>query len=105
MEAIEYVNNGNHLPDFLKDFHDQKEVFKAVCQQTTPDGGAPPPVNWIDAHVFTIDFFLHWIALHGYKLQKIRASNVDFYEIEETLSALRKKSSDDFFESLKERLK
>lgn len=30
MEAINYVKIGEHLPDFMKDFHDQKDLFKAI---------------------------------------------------------------------------
>lgn len=60
MKAEEY------LPKEIQDFHDQKELFKEIQQEKTPN-------NWVDNHIYTIDYFLYYMAkVKGYKLQKIR---------------------------------
>ena len=82
----DYLKEGNHLPDFIKDFHDQKDLFKAIYTQWQEDNEVLKKVSWVDAHVFTIDIFLWWMGLHGYKLQKNRAKNVEFYEAESTIN-------------------
>lgn len=87
MSAEQYVNNQGHLPEFLKDFHDQKDFFKAIYAQYS-EGKAKKllsEVNWIDAHCFTIDVFLWWMGVHGYKLQKARKRDVEFYDPIETI--------------------
>lgn len=104
MKANEYVSSGEHLPDILKDFQDQKDFFKAIYAQWGENTDVLKAVTWMDAHVFTIDVFLHWAGLHGYKLQKSRAKNVDFYDIQETISTIKAKASERFAEMLKDRL-
>jgi len=86
MNTKTYMNGGEHLPDFMKDFHDQKDLFKAIYGQWK-DGETKvlEDVNWVDAHVFTIDYFLWWMGHNGYKLQKIRKKGVEFYDPVETI--------------------
>ena len=68
------------LPKFLRDFHDQKDVFKAIWRcverkRVHPEfRGYLERMSWVDAHVFTIDFFLWFMARHGYTLQRKRKS-------------------------------
>ena len=90
MDLQNYMNNQENLPDFIKDFHDQKDLFKAIYEQWK-DGEHKTleNVSWVDAHVFTIDYFLQWMGLHGYKLQKIRKKDIEFYDIEETIEQAR----------------
>ncbi len=84
----QYMNNNENLPGFIKDFHDQKDLFKAIYQQYG-EGNSKKllvDVNWVDAHVFTIDVFLWWMGQHGYKLQKSKKKGVEFYDAETTIS-------------------
>lgn len=104
MGAKEYVESGAHLPDILKDFHDQKDFFKAIYQKWGEGSEVLNSVKWTDAHVFTIDIFLHWAGLHGYKLQKSRAKNVEFYDIVDTIQHCNKIKSDQFSQMLSQRL-
>lgn len=104
MKANEYVSSGEHLPEILKDFHDQKDFFKAIYHNCGETSDVLKDVNWMQAHVLTIDVFLHWAGLHGYKLQKSRAKGVEFYDIEETINAFKAKQSELFSEMLKDRL-
>lgn len=85
---IQYTQEANHIPDFMKDFHDCKDLFKSINQQYSK-GDKPSPVNWVDAHVYTVDYFLWFMGQHGYKLQKIKSKDVDFYDLHETLKALK----------------
>jgi hypothetical protein len=73
--------DGEHLPDFMRDFHDQKNLFKTIHEQAVSDPNAP---SWMGAHVYTLDAFLWFMARHGYTLQKSRA-RLAFDDIGETL--------------------
>lgn len=105
MELKEYLNKGKHIPDFMKDFHDQKYLFKAIYQQWIKENEILERVNWVDAHVFTIDIFLWWMGLHGYKLQKSRKKGIDFYDTDATISHFTEARKDMFSSILKERSK
>jgi hypothetical protein len=73
---------GNYLPHFMRDFHDQKDLFKAMTMYF--DNSEECPVNWRDGHVFTVDWFLWFMAAHGYTLQKNR-SDVEFLDYDTTI--------------------
>ena len=83
MTLDEYLRSGQYLPPFLRDFHDQKDVFKALGVKMDAklkkerEAGAYDAetynLNWRQLHVYTIDFFLWFMAMHGYTLQKTRA--------------------------------
>lgn len=45
-----------------------------------------PRPNWADAHVYTVDVFLRFMAEHGYTLQRCR-KQVEFKDVLETVSA------------------
>lgn len=89
MDLNIYMKNNEHLPEFMKDFHDQKDLFKAIYTQWKSEDPEQKnildDVNWIDTHVFTIDFFLWWMGLHGYKLQKSKKKNIKFHDPIETI--------------------
>lgn len=73
-ELQKWREEGKHLPTFLRDFHDQKNLFKYLHE--TIDFENDPhlsKINWIDGHIYTIDIFLYVLAKYGYTLQKSRA--------------------------------
>jgi len=70
-EMKAWLKAGKHLPSFMRDFHDQKDLFKTVGGYDRDD--PYPDISWIDGHTYTIDRFLWWMAAHGYTLQKCRA--------------------------------
>lgn len=80
-----WLEDKRHLPECMKDFHDCKDLFKTIHSRIKPE----PSIDWITAHVYTVDVFLHFMARRGYTLQKNR-SNIEFRDlqddIEETLS-------------------
>lgn len=87
MHLDTYMNENKNLPDFMVDFHDQKDLFKVIYTQYREGNNKKllENVNWVDAHCFTIDVFLWWMGKHGYKLQKSRCKNVEFYNPLETI--------------------
>jgi hypothetical protein len=74
------------LPEFMRDFHDQKDLFKAIHQLYSSNPDNPPiPGNWVDNHVFVMDYFLWFMAKRGYTLQKYRGKKFETVDIYETI--------------------
>lgn len=72
-----WLKSGEYLPAFMRDFHDQKDLFKAlqdvVERQNEKDSlSATRGLNWIAAHVYTVDVFLWCLARRGWTLQRSR---------------------------------
>lgn len=68
---LEWRESGEHLPEFMRDFHDQKSLFKALSSSF---GNAEDcPLSFRDGQIYTIDWFLWFMAIHGYKLTKTTA--------------------------------
>ena len=100
MDLREWIDLENHLPKFMRDFHDQKDLFK--CLRRRWGNKNIENVTWVDSHIFTIDFFLRFMAIHGYTLQKNR-SNIEFDDIETEIEADRKSQTEKFSKALKDR--
>lgn len=69
-----WLKSGEYLPEVLRDFHDQKEVFKAmheIIQEPGPEEFIKRP-NWIEGQCYVIDVFLWFMARRGYTLQRTR---------------------------------
>ena len=73
-----FLSEGDYLPDFLKDFHDQKDFFKSMHHLYQDSEGAEDRPNWRDGQIYTIDWFLWFAASRGYTLQKCRKKNIPF---------------------------
>ncbi len=81
MDVKEFLTNGLFLPGEFRDFHDQKDLFKSIdywARETENE------INWQDAHVYTIDIFLKFMAAHGYTLQRCKRK-VNFCNIYDTV--------------------
>lgn len=89
------------LPDFLRDFHDQKDFFKGL-HSLYSEGENKIPNNWVDNHIYTIDFFLWFMARHGYRLQRFKSKQFeqsDIYEFIKDQNEKRIGSLSKIFES------
>lgn len=78
-----YLESGDYLPAPLRDFHDQKTVFKYLDEVE-----ARRPIDitgWMGRHVYVIDYFLWVMARHGWTLQRSRAP-VEFENLRDTLN-------------------
>lgn len=80
MDLDKWMRSGEYLPEPLRDFHDQKRIFQIVGEMVdrrrqresnSYDRCLELP-NWIHAHIYVIDFFLWFMALRGYTLQRSR---------------------------------
>ena len=78
----EWINTQGHMPTWLRDFHNQKDVFKAIDQEW----GSGEGMTWVQGHCYTIDKFLRFMAAHGYTLQRSRKRLV-FADLGATLDA------------------
>lgn len=82
----EYTKELKYLPEFMRDFHDQKDIFKTIdALYCKSESYKDMPQSWRDNHIYVIDFFLWFMGQHGYKLQRDR-SNVAFYNISDTIT-------------------
>ena len=79
----QWRDDGLHLPDFMRDFHDQKSLFKALSSAF--ENSNECPINFRDGQIYTIDWFLWFMAIHGYKLTKTTA-NVEHEDIHDAVS-------------------
>jgi len=68
-----WLKSGEYLPEPLRDFHDQKDVFKAMHEiiQERPGDLIKRP-TWIEGQVYVIDIFLWFMARRGWTLQRTR---------------------------------
>jgi hypothetical protein len=83
-----WLETGEYLPDFMRDFHDQKDVFKALHGTVNVEGHAyAKEVDWVEGQCYTIDIFLWWMAKHGYVLRRARHKGVPFSDLSETLDS------------------
>ena len=78
-EVQEWLDSDEYLPTFMRDFHDQKDLFKYMhsAYRGQADVGTH---NWIDGHTYVIDWFLWFMASRGYTLQKSR-KKLDFEQL------------------------
>jgi hypothetical protein len=79
-ELNEFLKSGEYLPIILQDFHDQKNLFKSMHHLYQDNPSAERAPNWIDGQIYTVDWFLWFMASRGYTLQKSR-KKMEFREI------------------------
>ena len=81
----DWLLSGEYLPEFMRDFHAQKDVFKAmhhVIVNANQNGNAR------DGHIYVVDTFLWYMARCGYTLQRSR-KQVEFRSMEDDISKMR----------------
>lgn len=95
----DWMNAGHHLPNFMRDFHDQKDLFKMLhdtyrqkCKDSI-DGEYPPSFTVGDTPRYTVDVFLWTMAQHGYTLQRTR-KRLAFSDITTTIREAISKQQD-----------
>lgn len=84
----DWLKSGKHLPDFLRDFHNQKNVFKWInysleLNNLKSESHDKININFRDQMCYTIDYFLWYMAMHGYTLQRsrVRLDHKDIYDL------------------------
>ena len=94
-ELAEWMKSGKYLPDVLRDFHDQKDVFKAMHDLQKPADhsdiiGGHYSLDFVTGQCYVIDRFLWFMARRGYTLQRSRA-RLPFRDLQEDVQAAMKK--------------
>jgi hypothetical protein len=78
----QWLKSGKYLPKPLRDFHDQKDVFKAMHEIITErPGDLIKRPTWIEGQCYVIDVFLWFMARRGYTLQRTRKRG-DFRDLQ-----------------------
>lgn len=74
MDSLEtWMRSGEYLPPPIRDFHDQKDLFKAIHALVDVEGhGLAKSVDWVTGQCYVIDVFLWFMARRGYTLQRSR---------------------------------
>lgn len=114
-EPIRQFLKGEYLPKFLRDFHAQKRIFKRISanvdsriKRDKEDKGYNPYLdgyNWCMFHVLVIDFFLWFMGMHGYTLQKTH-KRIEFFDLEKTMTEWDKDQFDFWTQEMeKEKIK
>lgn len=84
-EVEDWKEKLEYLPTFMRDFHDSKNLFKTIQDNIIIEEGHPAKkISFVEAHCYTIDVFLWFMANHGYTLQKTK-KRLEFADIQETL--------------------
>lgn len=104
----QWLGDGKYLPTFMRDFHDQKDVFKSVWEIVERRKNKDPShgfgdMTWVGAHIFTIDVFLWFMAAHGWTLQRTRQPTVplEFADLDETIRERRDREAEQLTALLK----
>ena len=96
----EWLKSGGYLPAFMRDFHAQKDIFKWLAgpvqnarEHAEKEGRMDmlPRFSWVEAHIFVVDFFLWYMAKHGYTLQPMR-QDYKHKSWDESIAAMREES-------------
>lgn len=89
-----WLKEGRYLPGFMRDFHDQKDVFKAIHETIKVENhGYAKDVGWVAGQCYVIDIFLWWMARRGYTLQRSRVDQ-EFVSLDDTIRACNERRSD-----------
>lgn len=86
---VAWRKSGLHLPAYLRDFHRQKEVFKAMDGEFR-ERGVVFPYSWAERQCYVFDWFLWWVARYGLVLRRTNAK-VPFRCLPETVDAFEKR--------------
>ncbi len=105
MALKRFLSEGRYLPEVMRDFHDAKEIFKTMHHVSgwNEKEGWARNISWMDGQIYVIDLFLHFMARHGYTLQRSRAK-LDFHSLDEKRARFRDEQVDSFKVFLEARL-
>lgn len=87
-----WLKSGNYMPPEFRDFHDQKDLFKAMhntIQNANENGNAR------DGHIYVVDTFLWYMARCGYTLQRSR-KKVPFKNMEDDINKYWQEANEHF---------
>lgn len=91
----EWLRSGEYLPAFMRDFHDQKDVFKAMHDLQKPANpidaiSGAYDLSFVTGQCYVIDRFLWFMARRGYTLQRSRV-RLEFRDLAADVGAANEK--------------
>lgn len=96
----QWRKDGKHLPEFLKDFHDQKDFFKFLHEFAQVDQKEiVKDINWMEGQIYTIDVFLRVLARFGWSIQRNK-SDQNFDNLNEIINLYTEKRNEMFTSTL-----
>lgn len=106
MALKRFLSEGRYLPEVMRDLHDTKEIFKTMHDVSgwNEKEGWARDISWMDGQIYVIDLFLHFMARHGYTLQRSRAK-LKFHDLDEKRRRFRDDQGDALASFLAARLK
>lgn len=100
-QFYKWREEGKHLPDFLKDFHDQKDFFQLLASKLDCDEHEYiKNINSVQGHAYVIDAFLWFLSQYGYTIQKNK-TKINFKNLQEDIKEMKKQQSDILISILK----
>lgn len=100
----QWRESGKHLPEFLRDFHDQKDFFKFLHEYNDPkEMDMIKDIDWVKGQIYVIDVFLWTLARHGWTLQKNR-SNQKFDDLDKMVNDFTQNRNDMFTQILAQQM-
>jgi hypothetical protein len=98
---IAWLKAGRYLPKFMRDFHDQKDLFKAMHETVDIKGhDIAGKVDAVTGHCYVIDVFLWFMARRGYTLQRSPAK-FEFMDLRQTVRDCKERRAALFGEVLR----
>jgi hypothetical protein len=94
MKMSDILNECRYMPKEFRDFHDQKDLFKLIFTRIRKPEEIKH-ISWVDAHIYTVDVFLWFMAKRGYTLQKAR-HGVEFINIQEEIKVMHEEMNKQF---------
>lgn len=95
-ELQQWLDSAKYLPEPLRDFHDQKDTFKAMHELIdVEEHPYAKSVNWRDGQCYVIDIFLWFMARRGYTLQRSR-QKLPFRDLDTDVSTQNTKRQEAF---------
>jgi hypothetical protein len=96
----QWMGEGKHLPDVMRDFHDQKDLFKAMHDLQKPADpsdviGGHYSIDFATGQCYVIDRFLWFMARRGYTLQRSR-TKLPFRDLRADVSEATAKRNEGF---------
>ena len=91
----DFLKNGKYLPLFMRDFSKQILLFELISKGVRKQQSEPLGYLYFEGfssrlfHILVIDHFLHFMARHGYTLQKSR-QKINFKDIYDSLDIYEK---------------
>ena len=87
----EWRESKDYLPDFLRDFHDQKDLFKCMHEMIDVEKNEyAKTVSWVAGQCYVIDIFLWFLSRYGYKIQRSSAK-VEFENLNDAIRRCNEK--------------